>query len=189
MPKTQAKTPSKSRSKPARPQYTVPSLSVADGAAVAARLQQRLDALGDLALTLKHVHWNVVGPNFIAVHEMIDPHVREVRAMVDQIAERIATLGVAPQGTPGGLVQRRSWNDYGVGRADVMTHLAALNAVYESVITDHRDAAAQTEETDPVTNDMLIGHLHALELFQWFLRAHLESSSGALVHSKNGGTD
>lgn len=189
MAKTQSKTQRKTRSNTARPRYTVPSLSVADGAAIAARLQQRLDALGDLALTLKHVHWNVVGPHFIAVHEMIDPHVLEVRAMVDQIAERIATLGVAPQGTPGGLVERRTWDDYAVGRADVMTHLAALDTVYESVITDHREAAAETEETDPVTNDMLIAHLHALELFQWFIRAHLETSSGALVHSDNGGTE
>lgn len=38
-------------------------------------LQRRLVALLDLHLTLKHVHWNVTGPNFIAVHEMLDPQV------------------------------------------------------------------------------------------------------------------
>src|SRR3712207_8342276 len=41
------------------------------------------------SLTLKHIHWNVVGPHFIAVHEMIDPQVDAVRLMVDAIAERI----------------------------------------------------------------------------------------------------
>jgi starvation-inducible DNA-binding protein len=41
----------------------------ADAAAdVIALLQDRLNALNDLALTLKHVHGNVVGPNFFAVH-------------------------------------------------------------------------------------------------------------------------
>ncbi|MDM7853320.1 Dps family protein [Cellulomonas alba] len=163
------------------PKYTVPSLTPEVGAEVAAILQQRLDALNDLALTLKHIHWNVVGPHFIAVHEMIDPQVDAVREMVDQIAERIATLGVAPVGTPGALVKNRTWDDYAIGRDSAIAHLGALDEVYIGVITDHRKAAGDTEESDPVTNDMLIGHLHGLELFHWFVRAHLESAGGALA--------
>lgn len=163
-----------------RPRFTVPTLNPTEGAKVAQILQGRLDALNDLALTLKHIHWNVVGPHFIAVHLMLDPQVDAVRAMVDTLAERIATLGVSPQGTPGALVAARTWNDYSIGRADAIAHLGALDKVYEGVISAHRQAADDTEDTDPVTNDLLIGHLHELELFQWFVRAHLESSGGAL---------
>jgi starvation-inducible DNA-binding protein len=162
------------------PKYTVPSLSVEDGRTIAAILQQRLNALNDLALTLKHIHWNVTGPHFIAVHEMIDPQVDAVRAMVDAIAERIATLGVAPVGTPGALVQDRSWDDYSIGRAGAIEHLGALDEVYVGVVTDHREAAAATEDLDTVTNDLLVGHLHELELFHWFVRAHLENAGGEL---------
>lgn len=162
------------------PHYTIPSMSPEQGAKVAAVLQARLHALNDLQLTLKHIHWNVVGPNFIAVHEMIDPQVDAVRAMVDQIAERVATLGVAPIGTPGALVEARGWDDYAIARAGVAEHLQALDEVYVGIITSHRDAANETEKLDPVTNDMLIGHLHELELFQWFVRAHLETTSGRL---------
>lgn len=162
------------------PRYTVPSLTPEDGAELAALLQGRLHALNDLALTLKHIHWNVVGPHFIAVHEMIDPQVDAVRAMVDAIAERIATLGVAPQGTPGALVEARTWDDYSIGRASTTAHLGALDEVYVGVITDHRKAAEAAEALDDVTNDLLIGHLHDLELFHWFVRAHLESAGGEL---------
>ena len=162
------------------PKFTVPSMTRQEGGDVAKILQQRLDALTDLALTLKHVHWNVVGPHFIAVHEMIDPQVEAVREMIDEIAERIATLGISPVGTPGAMVADRTWDDYAIGRADAIAHLGALDVVYQGVISDHREAAEQTEEPDPVTNDMLIGHLHQLELFHWFVRAHLESSGGAL---------
>lgn len=162
------------------PKYTVPSLTVEDGAKVAAVLQERLNALNDLALTLKHIHWNVTGPHFIAVHEMIDPQVDAVRAMVDAVAERIATLGAAPVGTPGALVEARTWDDYSIGRAGAIEHLGALDEVYVGVISSHRRAADDVEELDTVTNDMLIGHLHELELFHWFVRAHLESAGGEL---------
>ncbi|MFD2024801.1 Dps family protein [Promicromonospora aerolata] len=165
---------------PKLPRYTVPSLTPEEGSKVAEILQQRLHALNDLHLTLKHVHWNVVGPHFIGVHEMLDPQVDAVRAMVDQIAERIATLGAVPVGTPGALVAARTWEDYELGRAPAIEHLGALDGVYDSIITFHRKAADDTAGLDDVTNDLLIGHLHDLEQFHWFVRAHLESSSGAI---------
>ncbi|MBD7980550.1 MULTISPECIES: Dps family protein [Oerskovia] len=165
------------------PEYTVPSLTLQEGKDVAAILQERLHSLNDLALTLKHIHWNVVGPHFIAVHEMIDPQVDAVRAMVDATAERIATLGVPPRGTPGAIVAERTWEDYHLGRASTIAHLGALDEVYQGVIASHRKAAADTETVDTVSNDLLVGHLHELELFHWFVRAHLESSGGELSTS------
>src|SRR6185437_16582619 len=102
--------------------FTVPGIDDKDAKSVIALLQDRLNALNDLALTLKHVHWNVVGPNFIAVHTMLDPQVDGVREMVDDVAERIATLGGSPCGTPGALVAARSWEDYSIGRDDAIAH-------------------------------------------------------------------
>ena len=71
--------------------YTTPGLDEKDAERVVELLQDRLYAANDLHLTLKHVHWNVVGPHFIAVHEMLDPQVEEVRGFADDLAERIAT--------------------------------------------------------------------------------------------------
>jgi starvation-inducible DNA-binding protein len=160
--------------------YTVPGLKNDDADQVIALLQDRLNALNDLALTLKHVHWNVVGPNFIAVHTMIDPQVDAVRLMADDIAERIATLGGSPAGTPGALVAQRSWDDYSIGRADTQQHLGALDVVYAGIIEANRSAIEATEELDPVTQDMLIGQGRELEQFHWFVRAHLETPDGSL---------
>jgi len=146
-------------------------------------LQDRLNALTDLSLTLKHIHWNVVGPHFIAVHKMLDEQVDKVRLMVDTTAERIATLGASPVGTPGALVKERGWDDYSIGRADAMEHLGALDLIYDGVITSHRQAMKQLEDLDLVTQDMLIAQIAELEQFQWFVRAHHESSSGTLATS------
>jgi starvation-inducible DNA-binding protein len=163
--------------------YGVPGLGKKDAGMIIEILQDRLNALNDLALTLKHIHWNVVGPQFIAVHTMLDPQVDSVRLMVDDTAERIATLGGSPSGTPGALVAARSWDDYSLGRDTALAHLGALDIVYGGVIEAHRKAIAATEEPDPVTQDMLIEQAGQLEQYQWFVRAHLEDPSGSLATS------
>lgn len=166
--------------------FTVPGIPLKDGHKVAALLQDRLHALNDLQLTLKHAHWNVVGRDFIGVHEMLDPQIELVRAMIDETAERMATLGVAPNGLAGALVKARSWEDYPVGRAGTPEHLSALDAVYDALISNHREAISAAADLDPITEDMLIGHCAKLELFQWFMRAHLENNAGTLTHEAKG---
>ena len=161
--------------------YTVPGMKTDSAERVTKLLQDRLNSLNDLALTLKHVHWNVIGPNFIAVHTMLDPQVEAVRAMADEVAERIAALGGSPSGTPGALVAQRDWDDYSIGRADALAHLGALDVVYAGIIEAHRAGIDSTEELDLVTQDMLIGQAHQLEQFHWFVRAHLESADGTLT--------
>src|SRR6201996_5964281 len=162
--------------------YTVPGMKPDDAEKVNALLQDRLNSLTDLSLTLKHIHWNVVGPNFIAVHQMLDPQVDSVRLMADAVAGRIATLGGSPVGTPGALVKQRGWEDYSIGRDTAIAHLGALDLVYAGIIEAHRAAIEETEELDPVTQDLLIGQAGQLEQYQWFVRAHLESSVGTLSH-------
>lgn len=166
---------------PVKVRYTVPGMKPDDAQLVAGLLQDRLNALNDLALTLKHIHWNVVGTHFIAVHTMLDPQVDAVREMVDTVAERIATLGGSPQGTPGAIVAQRRWDDYSLGRDDAIKHMAALDLVYAGVIEGHREAIDTTEEPDPVTQDLLIGQAGQLEMFQWFVRAHIETAGGELA--------
>jgi starvation-inducible DNA-binding protein len=162
------------------PSYTVPGMTTKDGATVAQALQQRLNAYNDLHLTLKHVHWNVVGPHFISVHQMLDPQVELVRGFADEVAERIATLGSSPQGTPGTIVAQRTWDEYSIGRAGAIEHLGALDLVYQGVISSVRKVAKDVEELDPVTNDLLISQLGELEQFHWLVRAHLENAGGQL---------
>jgi len=157
--------------------YSVSGISSDTAAKVAKVLQERLNTYNDLHLTLKHAHWNVVGPSFIGVHEMIDPEVDAVRLNADAVAERIATLGFTPNGTIGAILKTRAWADYPVGKGLVPEHLAALDAQYDRVIGKNREAIEAVSE-DPITEDLLIGQTAALEKFQWFVRAHLENGTG-----------
>jgi starvation-inducible DNA-binding protein len=162
---------------------TVPGLETATATTLIEQLQQLLVGYIDTALTLKHIHWNVVGPSFIGVHQMLDPQVAGVSAMVDSVAERIATLGGSPNGLPGNLVAGRHWDDYELGRADVQAHLAALDLVYSGLISSARDLIDPMEDLDPVTQDLVIGQIAVLEQYQWFVRAHLEDAAGGMRHA------
>jgi starvation-inducible DNA-binding protein len=160
------------------PATTVPGLADEQAVKVISILQERLASLLDLQLTLKHIHWNVVGINFISIHEFLDPQVDSVRAMSDRVAERMATLGGEPLGTPGAIIKFRSWDDYDLNREPTVRHLSKLDDVYSGVIADHRRAQQELAELDPVTEDIFIGQLQDLEQYQWFVRAHLQDASG-----------
>lgn len=160
--------------------YTTPGMDFEDSHRITDILQVRLHALNDLHLTLKHAHWNVVGPEFISVHEMLDPQLGEVRAWADLVAERIATMGASPKGTPGAIVTGRTWEDYPVNRGSTLAHISALSDVYTGVIEDFRNAIAETGKADPMTEDILVEVTRGLELFQWFLRSFITKSDGTL---------
>lgn len=151
---------------------------------LASVLQKRLATLIDLSLTLKHIHWNVVGMGFVAVHELMDQQTDSVRTMVDDLAERIATLGGVAAGLAGQVSDMRDADvDYELGRAEVMAHLGALDKVYEGVTTGHRSAIEEVSELDPVTEDLLIGQAGELEMAHWFVRAHISNVAGELATS------
>jgi starvation-inducible DNA-binding protein len=168
------------------PATTVPGMDGERAVKTITILQERLAALLDLQLTLKHIHWNVVGLNFISVHEFLDPQVDSVRLMTDAVAERIATLGGQPLGTPGAIVKFRTWDDYHLNREPTVRHLSALDSVYAGIIADHRAAQEQLADLDPVTEDMFIGQLADLEQYQWFVRAHLQDATGDVVFRNSG---
>lgn len=159
--------------------FHIPGMDQEVSQKVATLLQDRLVALLDLQLTLKHIHWNVIGPSFIGVHEMLDQHVIAARDFSDALAERIATLGYEPVGTPKFVVDNRSWEDYDLLRAGTQEHLSKLDEVYKGVVEDHRLAQEQLAELDAVSEDMVIGQLNQLEQYQWFVRAHLERNSAS----------
>ena len=168
-----------------RPHTSVPGLDADAAARVVDALVPRLACLLDLHLTLKHVHWNVVGPMFMSVHKMLDEQVGPVRKMTDEAAERIRTLGGVPRGPPQSILDVRTWDDYGLDRASVMDHLRELDRVYDGVIADQRAAIDVVGELDRVSEDMLIGHTADLELFQWFIRSFIEDARDP---STNGGS-
>lgn len=154
--------------------YVVPGLDEAASEKIIAILQNRLSQEQEAALVLKHAHWNVTGPNFIAVHEMIDPQVDAVLAQADETAERIATLGGSPDGRADAIVRNRNWKEFDLtGKQSTEDFLNALIEYYDVMIADDRKAIAELDELDIISSNIVQDHVQELEKFQWFMRSHL----------------
>ena len=65
-------------------------------------LDARLADCIDLQTQIKQAHWNVKGPNFIALHESLDKINEDVEDYVDEIAERGAARRHCPGSGPDG---------------------------------------------------------------------------------------
>ncbi|MTV24305.1 DNA starvation/stationary phase protection protein [Nitriliruptoraceae bacterium ZYF776] len=138
---------------------------------VAARLQPLLVDLLDLSLTGKQLHWNVVGPNFKPLHEHLDELVASYRTWSDQVAERLASIGVSPDGR----VQRvagdspadpapESW----IADADAVAVMASR---VEAVARATRARLDGLGDLDVASEDLLIAILDGLEMQLWMLSA------------------
>lgn len=165
-------------------QYAPAGMSTESAEEITTTLQERLADLIDLSLTLKHVHWNVVGFGFIAIHKLMDEQTEAMRGLIDEVAERITTMGAVAAGLPSQVIEgRTAKGDYALGRGPVMAHLGALDMAYERVISGHREAISAVAKHDPVTEDLLIGQTAKLDLNHWFIRAHLSDTEGNLATS------
>src|SRR6185436_6797434 len=102
-------------------------LSEATRAKVVEILNARLANAIDLQTQTKQAHWNVKGPNFIALHELFDKINEDVEDYVDDIAERAVQLGGVAEGTARTVATRSSLSEYPPNAADGRSHVEALS--------------------------------------------------------------
>lgn len=122
----------------------------------------------------KH-HWQVSGPTFIALHELFDKHFAEQVELVDDLAERVQTLGGVSIAMGADSAERTRIERPPLGRESPPVQLSRLIAAHELIIVEARKAARRAEELgDDGTNDMLVGDIvRTNELQAWFLSEHL----------------
>jgi starvation-inducible DNA-binding protein len=128
----------------------------------------------DLYNATRQAHWNVKGPNFIAVHEMLQVFYTDLQENADDMAERIVQLGGTAVGTTQALAAGTRLEPYPTDLHAEQDHLRALADRYAMVAKTLRGAIEQTDEAgDADTADLVTGASRAIDKKLWMLEAHL----------------
>ncbi len=139
-------------------------------------LQGRLADSVDLFTQVKHAHWNVKGPNFIALHELFDDVAEIVEDHADLIAERMTALGGRADGTARVCAKQSSLGEYPLEITGGMDHCAALSDRLATFGKSVREAIHRTAEAgDADTSDLFTEISRAIDKQLWFLEAHLQA--------------
>ncbi len=150
------------------------SLSAEDRATVAADLSRLLADSYTLYLKTHNFHWNVVGPNFSALHLLFETQYTELALAVDEIAERIRALG---QYSPGSYAEFAALTtiDEATGRPRATEMVEALAADNEAVARTAAAAFTVAEKVgDQPTCDLAVRRQQTHEKSAWMLRAMTE---------------
>ena len=139
-------------------------------------LNARLADCIDLQTQTKQAHWNVKGPNFIALHELFDKINEDVEDYVDDIAERTVQLGGVAEGTARRVAERSSLSEYPAKAVDGRSHVEALSSALAAFAKAARQAIDQSADLgDLDTADLFTEVSRGIDKWLWFVEAHLEA--------------
>lgn len=150
----------------------------------AKKLKPVVDHLNDLLANyhihyqkLRGCHWNVRGNHFFTLHDKFEELYTNALTTIDELAERILTLGKPPLSTFKDYVDGAEIKEIDtIGLKDIDMVKAIIDDL-ESLIAMQRDLLEITSEAeDEGTNDMINAFMQFNEKQNWMLRAFVNKA-------------
>ena len=136
-------------------------------------LGQSLATAIDVQRQAKQAHWNVKGPNFIALHLLFDELHAAAIEWADLGAERLVALGGTADGRVTQVAQKTQLEAYPLELTDGSDHIRQLSAALAKY--GQQTVAAITasgEAGDPATSDLFTEISRAVDDYLWKIEAH-----------------
>ena len=148
-------------------------ISESDRAKSAAALRRLLGETYALYIKTHGYHWNVTGPRFSSLHALFMTQYTELWAALDELAERIRSLGHFAPGSSAELMSDASIEaDQSVPDADTMVANLALG--HEAVARAARlGIQIASEAGDDVSADLMTQRATIADKTAWMLRSSL----------------
>ncbi|WP_446831554.1 DNA starvation/stationary phase protection protein Dps [Candidatus Foliamicus sp.] len=139
-------------------------------------LNARLADAVNLATQMKQAHWNVKGPSFIALHELFDTIHADTLTQVDELAERITTLGGTALGTVAVAASESGLPDYPLDIFSGADHVESVSAALAAFGAGIRTAIAEAGDAgDADTEDLFVEISRAVDKNLWLVEAHAQA--------------
>jgi starvation-inducible DNA-binding protein len=154
-----------------------------------------VDGLNDLladTMTLRDLYkkhfWQLSGPTFHSLHLLFGQHAEEQSELIDELAERIQTLGGICIATAHDAAELTRIERPPRGREEVPVQISRLLEAHEHVLIATRALARKAAEMgDDGTDDMLVRQVvRTNERQVWFLSEHLVDAPLVRAHTDGG---
>ena len=124
----------------------------------------------------RNAHWNVEGPDFYAKHTFFESQYEMLDETMDNVAERIRTLGHYAPATLKQFQQLTHLTESIRALNDSNGFIKELLADHESIIVFLRENINRfaNDFHDIGTSDFITGLMETHEKMAWMLRAHLK---------------
>ena len=142
-------------------------------------LNQVVSDLYTARIALHQVHWYMRGAGFMVWHPKMDEYMDSLDGYLDEISERLITLGGKPYSTLTEFLQHSEIEEEEGEFRNVEESLERVLAIYRYLIALFQKALDVTdEEGDDVTNDIFVGAKAELEKTVWMIAAELGQAPG-----------
>ena len=147
------------------------NLNEARVANVVTALQNLLADFQIYYTNLRGFHWEIKGRGFFVLHEKFESMYDDTATKVDEIAERILTLGGTPENKYSGYLK--------LARIPEVSGVTSSHEAVDNILNTYKHFIAEerklidlaNEANDAVTADMLTGYLKEQEKMIWMLVA------------------
>jgi starvation-inducible DNA-binding protein len=128
-----------------------------------------------LYLKTQNYHWNVTGLFFFPLHQLFENQYKELSESIDEIAERIRSLG---ESAPGSFIKFNKIASIKEDDANPLAEEMIQNLVQDNeiIVTNLRDMITMANECeDDVSAELFISRMQVHEKNAWMLRSMLPS--------------
>ena len=139
------------------------------------KLNLYLANLNVLYRKVQNYHWNIVGAGFFSVHEKLEEYYDAINTQIDDVAERILSIGGRPLGTLKDYLEITTIKEAENKEISILEAVADVKKEFEAMLKLVKEVKeVADEENDYGTSALVDEYISTYEKNLWMLNAYLK---------------